>query len=150
MLPETGLSRREREVMEIVHRLGQATAAEIREEMPDPPTDAAVRSTLRGLVAKEHLSYRYDGPRYLYSPTVPATAARRSALEQILDTFFDGSTEGVMAALLETRGPLTPGEKTRLKALIDRAEEGGAASGSRPIGDSDIGGSDIEDSDERP
>ena len=123
MLPETGLSRREREVMEIVHRLGTATAAEIREEMPDPPTDAAVRSILRGLVAKDHLGYEYDGPRYLYSPTVPATAARHSALEQLLDTFFDGSTEGVMAALIESRGPLTPGEKARLRALIDRAEE---------------------------
>jgi BlaI family transcriptional regulator, penicillinase repressor len=125
MLPESGLSRREREVMEIVHRLGRTAAAEIREEMDDPPTDPAVRSTLRGLVEKGHLTFEHDGPRYVYSPTVEATEARRSALGQLVRTFFDGSTEGVMAALLETSGPLSPEEKKRLKALIDRAEEEG-------------------------
>ncbi len=121
MLPESGLSRREREVMEIIHGSGRATAAQIRESMDDPPTDAAVRSTLRILVEKGHLQHEYDGPRYVYSPTVPARAARRSALERVVQTFFDDSTEGVMAALLESRGPLTEAERTRLKAMIDHA-----------------------------
>lgn len=125
MLPESGLSRREREVMEIVHRLGRATAAEIRSEMTSPPTDPAVRSILRILVQKDHLRYEQDGPRYVYVPTVPAAAARRSALRNLVSTFFDGSVEGAMAALLETQGALTPEEKRRLRELIDRAEEEG-------------------------
>lgn len=125
MLPEGDLSRREREVMEIIHRRGRATAAEVRADMSDPPTDAAVRSILRILVSKGHLDFEHDGPRYVYSPTVPATTARRSAIESVVRTFFDGSTEGVMAALLETQGPLTPEEKRRLKELIDQAEEEG-------------------------
>lgn len=125
MLPESGLSRREREAMEIIHRLGRATAAQVREAMADPPTDPAVRSTLRILVNKGHLEFEHDGPRYVYSPTVSARAARRSALEKVVRTFFDGSTEGVMAALLETRGPLSPEEKERLKELIDQAAEEG-------------------------
>jgi len=124
MLPEEGLSRREREVMGIIHRLGQATAADVRGEMEDPPTDAAVRSTLRILVQKGHLEFEFDGPRYVYCPTVSATTARRAALDNVVRTFFDGSAEGVMAALLETRG-LTAREKTRLKKLIDRASEEG-------------------------
>jgi predicted transcriptional regulator len=125
MLPEGGLSRREREAMEIVHRLGRATAAEVREEMEDPPTDAAVRSTLRILVNKGHLEFEHDGPRYVYSPTLSARTARRSVLEKVVQTFFDGSTEGVMATLLEARGPLTSEEKRRLKEMIDQAAEEG-------------------------
>jgi BlaI family transcriptional regulator, penicillinase repressor len=123
MLPESGLSRREREVMEIIHRLGRATAAEVRAAMTAPPSDAAVRSTLRILVEKGHLEHEYDGPRYVYSPTVPPARARRSVLERVVHTFFDGSTEGVMAALLESRGPLSPEEKERLVRLIQEAEE---------------------------
>lgn len=121
MLPESGLTRREREAMEIIHARGRATAAQVRETMEDPPTDAAVRSILRILVEKKHLAFEYDGPRYVYFPTVPARTARRSALEQVVRTFFDGSTEGVMAALLESRGPIPEEERERLKALIDRA-----------------------------
>lgn len=119
------LSRREREVMEIVHRTGHATAAEVREAMDDPPTDAAVRSVLRILVEKGHLRYESDGPRYVYSPTVPREDAGRSALDRIVKTFFDGSTEGVMAALLEVQGQLSAEEKRRLKELVDRVEEEG-------------------------
>ena len=125
MLPEGELSRREREVMAIIHRLGRATAAQVRDEMEDPPTDAAVRSILRILVRKGHLEHEYDGPRYVYYPTVPASAARRVALSKVVDTFFDGSPEGVMAALLESQGPLAPEEKARLRELIDQAEEEG-------------------------
>jgi predicted transcriptional regulator len=122
MIPEEHLSRREREVMEILHRLGRATAAEIRGEMAEAPTDAAVRSTLRILGEKGHVGFVADGPRYVYTPTVSARAARRSAIERVVHTFFDGSTEGAMAALLETSGPLTPEIKLRLKGLIDQAE----------------------------
>jgi predicted transcriptional regulator len=125
MIPETGLSRRESEVMEIVHRLGRATAAAVREGMESPPTDAAVRSILRILVEKGHLVYGQDGPRYVYAPTVPRSQARKEALERVVETFFDGSTEGVMAALLDARGPLPPEERERLKALIDRAAREG-------------------------
>lgn len=119
------LSRREREVMDIVHRAGRATAADVREGMEDPPTDPAVRSTLRILVEKGHLSYEPEGPRYVYFPTVPSEDAGRSALDRLMHTFFDGSPEGVMAALLDVRGQLTPDEKRRLKEIIDQAEEEG-------------------------
>ncbi len=122
MIPEERLSRREHEVMEILHRLGRATAAEVRAEMVDPPTDAAVRSVLRILGEKGHVGYVADGPRYVYTPTVSARAARRGAMERVLRTFFDGSTEGAMAAMLESSGPLTPEMKRRLKEMIDRAE----------------------------
>jgi predicted transcriptional regulator len=125
MLPEEGLSRREREVMEILHRSGAATAAEIRAAMDDPPTDAAVRSTLRILARKGHVEFRFDGPRYVYSPTVTRSSARRAALDNLLNVFFDGSPESAVAALLEMGGRLSPDEKLRLRALIDRAAEEG-------------------------
>lgn len=111
--------------MEIAQRLGEVTAVEIRSGMANPPTDAAVRSILRILVRKGHLKFKPDGPRYIYSPTIPARMARRSALERVAHTFFDDSVEGVMAALLETRGSLTSDEKRRLKDLIDNAREEG-------------------------
>ncbi len=125
MIPEKALSRREREVMEILHRLGRATAAEVREEMADPPTDAAVRSILRILVAKRHLSHATSGTRYVYAPTVSARSAKRSAVARVVETFFDGSTEGAMAALLETSGPISPEVSRRLKAMIDQAAREG-------------------------
>ena len=112
--------------MDIVHRLGRATAAEIRAAMADPPTDAAVRTTLRILVRKGRLKQEYDGPRYVYSPTVEAAAARRSAFRHLLDTFFGGSARGAMAALLEMDDAgLSAPQRRRLKALIDAAEKKG-------------------------
>lgn len=120
------LSKREREVMDIVHELDHATAARIRERMTDPPTDAAVRSVLRILVEKGHLEHEYDGPRYVYSPTVSARRARSSAMKHVLKTFFGGSVEGAVAMLLQlddTR--LTPDERARIRALIDEASEEG-------------------------
>jgi len=125
MLPEESLSRRETEVMEILHRLGRATAAEVRGELADPPSDAAVRSVLRILGEKGHVGYVADGTRYVYAPTVSARAARRSAMERLMRTFFDGSAEGAMAALLESSGPLSPATRQRLKEMIDRAAEEG-------------------------
>jgi predicted transcriptional regulator len=123
---DPGLSRREREAMDIVYRLGRATAAEVRSAMAHPPTDAAVRTTLRILVRKGRLKQEYDGPRYVYSPTVEAAAARRSAFRHLLDTFFGGSARGAMAALLEMEDPgLSGPQRRRLKALIDEAENKG-------------------------
>jgi len=120
------LSRREREVMDIVHELGDVTAARIQENMADPPTYSAVRSTLRILVEKGHLVRERDGPRYVYSPTMPARRARRSAMRHVLRTFFRGSVEGAVATLLELRGDdLTPEEHTRIAEMIERAAKEG-------------------------
>lgn len=126
MTDQPPLSRREREVMDIVHEMGEATAARIRERMAEPPTDSAVRSVLRILVEKGHLAKEYDGPRLVYSPTVPARRARRSVMRHVLRTFFGGSVEGAVATLLELEDTsLTPEERARMKALIDRASEEG-------------------------
>ena len=120
------LSRREREVMDIVHELGSSTAAQIRERMPDPPTDSAVRSVLRILVGKGHLAKEYDGPRLVYSPRVPVVRARRSAMQHVLKTFFGGSVEGAVATLLALEdGTLSADERARILAMIDKASEEG-------------------------
>ena len=122
----SGLSRREREVMDIVYRLGRATAAEIRAQMAKPPTDPAVRTTLRILVRKGRLKHEYDGPRYVYLPTLAPEAARRSAFRHLLDTFFGGSAHGAMAALVEMKDiDLTNRQRRRLKELIDDAQREG-------------------------
>ncbi len=120
------LSRRERQVMDILYESGGATAVQIRERLADPPTDSAVRSILRILVNKGHLERTPDGPRYVYSPTMPVPRARRSAMHHVLRTFFGGSVEGAVAMLLELReGDLTPSERERIKAMIDEAVEEG-------------------------
>ena len=120
------LSRREREIIDIVYARGHATAAEVRDAMPDPPTDAAVRTTLRILVAKGHLRIQQDGPRYDYWPTVSPETARRSELQHVLRTFFGGSTESALATLLDIRsGELSDDERRRLKRLIDNAARTG-------------------------
>jgi predicted transcriptional regulator len=120
------LSRREQEVLDIVYARGHASAAEVREAMDDPPTDAAVRTTLRILVGKGHLRIVEDGPRYDYWPVVPADAARRSELQHVLKTFFGGSTESALATLLDLQpGSLTDDARRRLKRLIDQAAKAG-------------------------
>lgn len=120
------LSRREREVMDIIHELGTATSAQIRSRMAEPPTDAAVRSVLRILVRKGHLGSRQDGVRYVYSPSVPTSRARRSAMRHVVRTFFGGSVEGAVATLLDLEDAnLTMEERTRLRALINRASREG-------------------------
>jgi BlaI family penicillinase repressor len=123
--PQRDLSRRERQIMGIIYRRGQATAAEIREEMPDAPSDSTVRTLLRVLVAKGHVRQRFDGPRYVYSPKVPAERAKRSALRQLLATFFDGSAAGAMATLIDmSSSKLAPEELDRLARLIEDAKKG--------------------------
>ena len=120
------LSRRERDVMDVLYELGGATAVQIRERMSDPPTDSAVRSVLRILVSKRHLERTPEGHRYVYSPTMPVVRARRSAMHRVLRTFFGGSVEGAVAMLLELgEGDLTPDERERIKRMIDESEEGG-------------------------
>jgi len=94
------LSRREREVLNILYRLGEATVTEVMDEMEDPPTYSAVRSVLRVLKEKGHITHRADGPRYVYAPSVRLDKARRAALDHLVDTFFEGSAEQVLAALL--------------------------------------------------
>ena len=121
-----GFSRREKEMMDIVYRLGQATAAEVREQMAAPPSYSSVRSTLSGLERKGHLRHQFDGNRYIYRPTVRREAARLSALEHLLSTFFDGSAAEVVAALIESkRSDLTPEELEELSQLIERTRKEG-------------------------
>ncbi|MCY4574831.1 MAG: BlaI/MecI/CopY family transcriptional regulator [Gemmatimonadetes bacterium] len=120
------LSRREREVMDLAHELGNATAAQIQENMDDPPTYSAVRSTLRILVEKGHLLSERNGLRYVYSPTMPARHARRSAMRHVLRTFFGGSVTGAVATLLELRRDgLTPEEHARITEMIKQAAKEG-------------------------
>ena len=120
------LSRREQEVIDIVYARGHATAVEVREAMHDAPTDAAVRTTLRILVAKGHLRIEQDGPRYDYFPTVPRETAQRSELQHVLRTFFGGSTESALATLLDIQpGGLSDDTRRRLKQLIDKAAKEG-------------------------
>lgn len=120
------LSRRERQIMDAVYRLGRATAAEVRERLPDPPSYSAVRAMLRVLESKGHLRHEQDGPRYVFRPTVPAEKARRSALRQLVQTFFDGSAEKAVAALLDaSAADMSEAELDRLTALIEQARQEG-------------------------
>ncbi len=120
------LSRREREVMDILYRLGEATVAEVIEELAAPPSYSAVRSTLRILEEKGHVEHREDGPRYVYVPAVGREKARRAALDHVVDTFFEGSAEQALAALLR-RSDLEMSESQieRLARAIKRAGEEG-------------------------
>src|SRR3954465_14900574 len=99
-----GLSRRERQIMDVIYRRGRATAAEVLEDMPDPPGYSAVRAMLRLLEEKGHVRHEQDGPRYVYMPTVNRDRARKSAMKHLVRTFFDGSTEDAVAALLQNDG----------------------------------------------
>lgn len=121
-----GLSRRERQIMDVIYRRGQATAAEVLEGLPDPPSYSAVRAMLRVLEEKGHLRHALQGPRYLFMPMVPREKARRSAPKQLVQTFFDGSTEQTVAALLDlSASKLSDGELERLSMLIDQARKEG-------------------------
>jgi BlaI family transcriptional regulator, penicillinase repressor len=120
------LSRRERQIMDILFRHGEGTVSDVIAEMPDPPGYSAVRAMLRTLEEKGHVRHHEDGPRYVYRPTVTREAARRSAIAHVVTTFFDGSTEQAVAALLDGSGKtLTREERARLTALIRTASEEG-------------------------
>jgi predicted transcriptional regulator len=94
------LTKRERQIMDVLYRLGRATAGEIRSALPGTPSDSTVRTQLRVLETKGHVKHDELGLRYVYAPTVPRHAARKSALKHLVDTFFDGSNAQVVAALL--------------------------------------------------
>ena len=120
------LSRRERQIMDIVYRRGEATAAQILAELSDPPSYSAIRALLRILVDKEHLQHREDGPRYVYSPTVSRQKARSKALSKLVDTFFDGSALKAASALLgSSQRKLTKEELDELTAQIESARKRG-------------------------
>ena len=120
------LSRRERQIMDVVWKQGSATAQEIQDGIPDPSSYSAVRALIRVLESKGHLRHHQDGPRYVYQPTVARSHARRRALDHLLKTFFDGSTEGAVAALLDLREErLTDEEFDRLTRMIAKAREDG-------------------------
>ena len=124
--PHARLSRRERQIMEIIYRLGEATAKEIRVNINDPPSYSAVRALLRVLETKGLLRHRQDGPRHVFFPTVLRKVARSSALRGLLRNFFDNSHEELIAALLEDSGSgLSDEELSRLGKLIQKARKEG-------------------------
>jgi predicted transcriptional regulator len=120
------LSRRERQIMSIVYRLGLATAAEVLALLDAPPSYSAVRAHLRILEEKGHLRHEQDGPRYVYLPTLPRDRARLGALRQVLHTFFDGSASQAVAALLDsTDRPMTSQELDQLARVVEQARKEG-------------------------
>lgn len=124
--PHARLSRRERQIMEIIYRLGEATVQQVRANIDDPPSYSAVRALLRVLETKRLLRHRQDGPRYVFLPIVPRKAASRSALRGLLRNFFDNSHEELVAALLEDSGSgLSDEELSRLGKLIQKARKEG-------------------------
>jgi BlaI family penicillinase repressor len=121
------LSRRERQILDILYQRGQATAADVQSALPEPPSYSAVRALLRILEEKGHVRHEQDGPRYLYVPTVARGNAQRSALRHILQTFFDGSAEQAISALIDgSSSKLSAAELDRLAQLIDTARKSGA------------------------
>jgi predicted transcriptional regulator len=110
--------------MDVIYRRGQATAAEVLADLEDPPSYSAVRALLRVLEDKGHLRHEQQGPRYVFLPVVTRDRARRSALKRLVLTFFDGSAEAAVAALLE-HAKMSPHELERLSRLIDKARDEG-------------------------
>ncbi len=124
--PHVNLSRRERQIMDAIYQLGRATAVEVMERLPDPPSYSAVRAMLRLLEEKGHLEHEQDGPRYIYKPTLAHDKAQRSALKHLVDTFFEGSAEQAVAALLDlSKAKLSEDELDRLSQLITQAKQEG-------------------------
>ena len=120
--PLTHISRRERQILDVLFRLGRATVTEVRDGLPDPPSYSAVRALLRSLEHKGHVRHSQDGPRYVFMPTVRRDSAKRSALRHLVNTFFEGSSAAVLATLFEMSArDLTDEELVQLKDLIDAA-----------------------------
>ena len=124
------LSRRERQIMDILYRLGRATAADVMEELPGkPPSYSTVRTQLRVLEDKGHVRHLEEGLRYVYEPAVPRQAARRSALRHLVDTFFEGSAEEVVAALLGGEAAhLSDDDLKKIAVLVTKARKEGGRS----------------------
>ena len=122
--PHRTLSRRERQIMDILYQRGRATAAEIHAALPDPPSYSAVRAKLRVLEEKGHVRHQEEALRYVFLPTVAREKAKQSALRHMLETFFDGSAEQAVMALLDlSAGKLSAGQLERLSHLIDKARK---------------------------
>jgi BlaI family penicillinase repressor len=121
------VSRRERQILDVLYKAGRATAAEVQQAMPAAPSYSAVRTLLRILEDKGHVRHELDGSRYIYIPTVEPGRAKRSALRHLLHTFFEGSTTQAIAALLEEdSSELSEKDLDRLRAVIERARKQGA------------------------
>jgi len=121
----TVLTRRERQIMDVLYRRGRATAAEVMGELPGDPSYSTVRTQLRVLEGKGHVRHEEHGLRYVYMPVVPRGAVRRSALRHLIETFFDGSTEKVVEALLGGDSHLTDEQLKRIAALVEKARKDG-------------------------
>jgi predicted transcriptional regulator len=120
----SALTRRERQIMDILFRRGRATAAEVMDELPGEPSYSTVRTQLRVLEEKGHVRHDDDGVRFVYTPAVARHAARKSALRHLVDTFFDGSPEKAVAALLGGEGTrLSDDQLDRIAGMIDRARK---------------------------
>jgi BlaI family penicillinase repressor len=115
------LSRRERQILDVIYHLGRATASEVLERMPDAPTYTTVRGLLRVLESKGHVRHEDDGGRYVYIPTMTKQRAAKSALKHVVQTFFDGSPSNAMAALLGSERSLSEDEIDRLAQLVENA-----------------------------
>jgi predicted transcriptional regulator len=123
-MPEAHLSRRERQIMDIVYARGEASAADVLAELPDPPSKTAVRTLLRILEEKGHLKHRQDGLTYVYQPSRSRGHVGRSAFRRVLQTFFDGSLEKAVAAHLgDSAAGLSDAELARLANLINQARK---------------------------
>ena len=121
------LSRRERQILDVLYKAGRATAAEVQQAMPAAPSYSAVRTLLRILEDKGHVRHEQDGSRYVYLPIVARDAAKRSALRHLLNTFFEGSTTQAIAALLdEDASRLSQADWDRLNSAVKRARKEGA------------------------
>jgi BlaI family penicillinase repressor len=122
----SALSRRERQIMDILYQRGKSSASEVREAMPDAPSYSAVRAMLRVLEDKGHVKHRSEGLRYVYLPMVAHEKARRSAVKHLVDTFFSNAPEDVVAALLDVSSPrVTRAELDRMSEMIERAKREG-------------------------
>ena len=122
----TVLSRRERQIIDVLYRRGRATAAEVMADLPGDPSYSTVRTQLRVLEAKGHVRHEDDGQRYVYSPAIPRSTVRRSALKHLVETFFDGSVEQTMEALLGgDAARLSDDELERIAELIAKARKEG-------------------------
>ena len=126
MNSEPALSRRERQIMDVLHQRSRATAAEVQAALPDPPSYSAVRALLRILEEKGHVRHETDGARYVYLPRTSREKARRSALKRVVATFFEGSVSQTMATLLETADTrLSDSELQKLEKMINQARKEG-------------------------
>ena len=127
MPPHSTLSRRERQIMDVLYRRGRATAAEVMQDLTGDPHSSTVRTQLRVLEEKGHVRHEEEGLRYVYMPAVPRHAARKSALRHLVETFFDGSTEKAVAALLGREGSrLSDEELDRIADLIAKTRKEGS------------------------